>query len=89
MLPDCSEFQSQHVHKYRYFFHDTSGQNLGPTSKAQWFLLNELCTDTQLQASYGEDNFRKVNGSWMGKGFKLGMLVCSSTTRIILIGIHG
>ena len=29
-----------------YVFHDTSGQNHGSTSKTQWFLLSEICTDT-------------------------------------------
>ena len=39
--------------------HDTSGPNLGQTSKTQWFLSNEMCTITRLLASCGKDNLRR------------------------------
>ena len=46
MLPDCSEFQSQSVQICRYVFHHRNGPNQEQTLKIQWFLLNEICTDT-------------------------------------------
>ena len=49
---------SESVQIYGYVFHDTSGQNLGQTLKTQCFLLNEICTDIHLLASFWED------GSW-------------------------
>ena len=58
MLPDCSEFQSQNVQKYGYVFHDTSGQTHVPTLKIQWFLLNESCTEINLQ-DCGKDSSEK------------------------------
>ena len=49
---------------YIYIYMDTSsmtqyGKNLGQTSKTRWFLLNEICVVTHLQASCGKDSLRK------------------------------
>ena len=44
----------------------TNGQNRGPTSKTQWFLLNEMCMVIHLPAYTGRDNlkqfFSKMDG---------------------------
>ena len=46
--------------QFQCFFHDTSGPNLGQTSKTQWFLLKEMCAVTGLVASCGKDKLRKL-----------------------------
>ena len=49
-------------------------KNLGQTTKIQWFLLNEICTNTHLLHSCGF--WRSSVGTWMGKGNELGMSIC-------------
>ena len=46
--------QSQNVQILGYAYHSTSGPNLGPTSKSQWFLLNEICTVTTRRPLVGK-----------------------------------
>ena len=48
---------SQNAKIYGYVFHDTNGQNLGHTSKIQWFLSNEIYTDTHSLVSCGKDSW--------------------------------
>ena len=62
----------------------------GLTVKIQWFLSNEICMDTQLSGFLWERQFEKVllELGWR-KSTKVGMSVCSSKTRIILIGLRG
>ena len=67
MLPDCSETKVKNVQKCGYVFHDTNGQNHGLTLKAQWYLLNEICTVTHSHASCGKGSSRKFNGDVDGK----------------------
>ena len=50
--------QSQNVHENGFVFHDTSGRNHGQTLKIQCFFLNEICTDTHLLDSCGNDSSR-------------------------------
>ena len=59
-LQNCSKFQSQTVHFYGYVFHDTNGPNHGQTLKTQWFLSNEICTDT-CRPLVGKDNSRTIH----------------------------
>ena len=55
------------------FFHDTSGANLGQTSKILWFLLNEICNVTHLPDSCGKDHLKKSSaGTWVGKKYRIG-----------------
>ena len=54
------KLQSLNVQMYGYLFHDTSGPNHGQTSKTQWFLSNEICTDIHLLASCAKDDFEEV-----------------------------
>ena len=42
-----------------FVYHDTHGQNHGPVSKIQLFLLNGICTVTFWQDCYGKGNSRK------------------------------
>ena len=72
-----------------YVFHGTSGQNLGHTMKIQWFLLNEICSDTHLLASCGRDISKKYHWDLDGKSTELGVSVCSSETKIVLVGTRG
>ena len=67
MLPNHSEFQSQNVQIFGYVFHDTNGQNHGQTLKTQWFLLDEICTDTHLRSSCGKDSSRKFGWNLDGE----------------------
>ena len=66
-----------------------NGQNLGPTLKIQWYLLNEICTDIHLLVSCRKTVRRSFIGTWMGKSTKLELSVCSSKTKIILVGLRG
>ena len=50
-----------------YVFHDTNGPNPGRTLKIQCFLSNEICTDTDLQASCGKDSLVKFHWDLDGK----------------------
>ena len=69
--------------------HDTSGPNYGQTLKTQWFFPNKVCTDIHLQASCGQDSSKKLYWDLDGKSTELGISVCSSKTRIILVGFRG
>ena len=76
--PDCSEFRMS-------WFSDTCSttymdENLGQTSEIQ---LNEICTDTHLQAVVGKTVRGSSIGVSMGKCTELGMPICSSKTRIL------
>ena len=50
-----------------YAVHDTDDQNHGHILKIQWFLLNEICTDTHLLASCGGYSSRKFSSNLDGK----------------------
>ena len=90
ILPDCSKFLSQNVQTYGYVFHDLHGPNPGQSLKIQWFLLNEICTDTHLRDYCGKDSSRKffLEHGW-GKTSKLGMLIRDPRKRTILICVCG
>ena len=66
-------------------FHDINGQNLGQT----WFLLNEIYSDIHLLVSCGTGGLRKFQWNLDGNKSELGMPVCSSKTKIVLIRIRG
>ena len=78
-VPDCSEFQSHNVQMYGYVFHDIIGQTLGQTLK------NRLSTCRIVR----ENSKKVLSGAWMGQSTELGMSICSSKTRIILMGVRG
>ena len=61
----------------------------GEILKIQWFFLNGIFLDIHLLSLMGETVRGSLNGTWMGKRAEMGMLVCSSKTRIIVIGIRG
>ena len=53
-----SEIRS--VQTFGLVYHDTNGQNHGPVSKTQSFLLNGICTVILWQDSYGKSKFEKI-----------------------------
>ena len=57
---------------YGYVFHDTHGQNIGRTLKTQWFLLNEMCTDTHLQDCCGKDSPKDIFRNEDRKMYRIG-----------------
>ena len=59
-LPDCSKCLCQNVLIFGYVHHDTSGQNLCPTLKNQWFHLNEICMVTPPARLLRERQFQNV-----------------------------
>ena len=83
-----AENSSLNIQIYGCVFHDTSGQNLGQTSKTQW-LLNDMCAVTGLVASCGKDKLRKLYWNLDVGKYPIRMSVCSSKTWIILIGVRG
>ena len=70
-LEDASQI-AQNVQMYGYVFQNTNGPNLGQTLKIQWFLLNEICTDTHLRDSYGRDSLRKFYWNLDGGKYRIG-----------------
>ena len=66
------KLQSLNVQMYGYLFHDTRGPNHGQTSKAQWFLSNEICTDIHLLASCAKDDLRKFYWDLDDKKYRTG-----------------
>ena len=81
------------VRMSRFFgcvFHGPNGHNHGATLKIQWYFLNEICTVSHSQAFLWERPFEDVllEVGWE-QSTELGMSLCSSTTRIILIGLRG
>ena len=87
-LPDCSKILSQNVQTHGYVFHDTHCQNHGQTLKIQWWLWNEICTDTHQHDCLWKDSSKKLYWNLEVKKYQIGN-VCSSKTMIILIGIRG
>ena len=75
----------ENVQTFGYVFHDTNGRNLGQTLKILWHLSNEIFMDIPWQDCYGKD---LLEPGW-DKCTKMGMYVCSTKTRIILIGKCG
>ena len=65
--PNLLRIQSQSVQMYGYVFHDINGQTFGQTLKIQWFLLNEICTDTHLLDCCGKDSLRRFGWCLDGK----------------------
>ena len=59
--------QSQNAQIYGWVYHDTSGPNLGQTSKTQWFVLNDICMVTLLLDFSGKRHFEKVT---LGQGWE-------------------
>ena len=55
-----------------YLFHDIYGPNLCQTLKIQWLILNEMCTDTRLQDSSGEDSSSKSCWKLDPKRYRVG-----------------
>ena len=89
MLPDCSEFQSQSVQICRYVFHHRNGPNQEQTLKIQWFLLNEICTDTNSLHYCGKKQFEEVLSELGCENTELGMSIWSSKTTVIFVGTRG
>ena len=54
------------------FFDGTSGRNHCQTLKIQWYLSNEICTDTHLRDCCGKDNLEKLYWDLDGKKYQIG-----------------
>ena len=65
----------------------TNDQNHGPLGKIQSFPLNDSCTVTIRQDSYMKSTLRKFCCNTIGKSFKLGMFLCQTSKKTILISI--
>ena len=76
--PKLSKKQRQNVQIFGCVFHDKNGPNPGQTLKVRWFLTNEICTVTHLQASCARCNFDKFCWNWDGKKYRSGS-VCFFT----------
>ena len=63
---------SQSVQIHGYVFHDIYGPHHGQTSKTQWFLSNEICTDIHLLECYWKDNSRKFCWDLDWKKYQIG-----------------
>ena len=72
MLHKYWKFQNRYVHTIGYVYHDTSGQNHGPTWLTQAFLLKEMCMVIFWQDCCGVGNLRKFYWSTVGQKFLTG-----------------
>ena len=89
MLTNCWKFQNRSVQTFGFVYHDTYGLNHGPVWKTQSFLLSKIYTVILWQDYYGKSCLRKSIETWLGENPKLGMSLCSSWKRIILICVCG
>ena len=85
MLHRYCKFQSQNVRLFGYVYQNTNGLHHGPAWKTQLFLLKGICTVILWQDYYGKGNLRKSYWSMLGESSKLGMSLCTSWKRIVLI----
>ena len=90
MLHRYWKFQSQNVQMFGYVYQNTNGPSHGPVWKIQSILLGEICTCHPLAGLLWERQFEKVllEHGWE-KNSKLGMSLCTSWKRIILIRVCG
>ena len=85
-LKNYFKFPNQNVRMYGYVFQNINGRNRGNTLRILLFLLKETCTD---QDSCGKTVRKSIDGTWLGESTKLGMLVRSQKTKVVLIGLRG
>ena len=76
MLTNYSKFQNRSVQTFGFVYHDTNGQNHGPASKTQLFLLSEISVVNFQQDCYGKSNLRKSDWSMAGTKFQIGNVFC-------------
>ena len=81
MLPNYWKFQNRNVQTYGYVFQNINCRSHGNTLRILLFLLNESYTDTHSQDSVGKTVRQSIDGIWLGKSTKLGMLVCSQKNK--------
>ena len=72
MIHNYLKFLNRNVQTFGFVYHDTTGQNHGPISKTQPFLLNEICTVILWQDCYGRGNLRKSFKKTVGRRFPIG-----------------
>ena len=86
MLTNYWKFQNRNVQTYGFVYHDTNGQKHGPVWKTQSFLLSGNLYVHPKARLVWERQFEKVPvETWMGENSKLGMSLCTSFKRIILM----
>ena len=89
-LEELLKFQSQRVHVYGYVFPRHTWPKSWSNSKDPVVLLERNLYGHRFAGFLGGKIVRRSStGTWMGKSLGLGMSVCSSRTRIMLVGIHG
>ena len=85
-VPDCGGQTARAVSAYAQVKiedapNDTNGQNHGPTSKIQWFLLNEICMDIHLLVFCGKDNSMKFWWDLTGEQYRIGNVRSSTRNK--------
>ena len=65
-LQNYWNFPSQSAQIYGYVYHDTIGQNLGQTSKIQWFLLTKYSWSPACRIIGRKTIWASSIGTWMG-----------------------
>ena len=71
-----------YIYIYGYVCHDINGRTLCQTLKIQWYILNQLCTDTHSQAFCGKDTSRKFCWSLDGNKFRIGNVFLFIENRV-------
>ena len=89
MLTNYWTFQNRSVQTFGFVYHDTNGQNHGPVCNIQSFLLSKICTVILWQDYHGKGNLRNLVETWLAENSRLGMFLCSSWKRIVLICVCG
>ena len=83
------KFPKQNVRMYGYVFQNINGRSRGNTFRILLFTLNDTFSDTHSQDSCGKKVRKSLGRTWLRKSTKLGMLIRSQKTKIILIGQCG
>ena len=65
-----------------------NGRTHCQTLKTQWFLSNEICTDTHLQASCGKDRSKKFYWDLDGKTYRIGKCLCVHRKQGLFLSVY-
>ena len=81
--------QNRNVQTLGFVYHDTNGQNHGPTRKIQSFLLAKSVRSSFGRTVMGKAIWQNLIAARLGEGFQLGMLIRTPWKGVILSCVCG
>ena len=84
-----SKFPSQNVRMYGYVFQNINGRSRGNTVRSNCSSWTKILRTPTRRTLVGKTVRKNIDDTWLGKSTKLGMLVLSQKTKIILVGLCG